>query len=169
MRSHSPTHPPAHRPDASHGHDLRIPRAPLLGGAALVAAALVAVAAVRLSGVDISSRSTAPVVAERQLHFVDRPDGGIEVHEGGRRLDLVPAGQYGFLRGALRALVRERRLAGAGADQPFRLQAHADGRLTLDDPATGRRVDLESFGPTNARVFARLLAGQPLPPAAPAR
>jgi len=29
--------------------------------------------------------------------------------------------------------------------------------LTLVDPGTGRRVDLESFGPTNAAVFARLM------------
>jgi putative photosynthetic complex assembly protein len=154
---------------STHGHDLRIPRVPLVGGAALVVVTVLAVAAVRMSGVEISSRSTAPVVAERALHFVDQADGGVEVREGGRVIERVPPGQHGFLRGTVRALVRERRLAGVGADVPFRLQAHADGRLTLDDPSTGRRVDLESFGPTNAEVFARLLAGRPLPDSPMAR
>ena len=37
------------------------------------------------------------------------------------------------------------------------VRAVADGRLTLVDPGTGRRVDLESFGPTNSAVFAQLL------------
>jgi hypothetical protein len=44
-----------------------------------------------------------------------------------------------------------------GPQPPFELAARADGRLTLTDPATGARIDLESFGPTNAGVFARLL------------
>ena len=39
----------------------------------------------------------------------------------------------------------------------FRMTGRADGKLTLEDPATGRRVDLGSFGPTNAAVFAGLM------------
>jgi putative photosynthetic complex assembly protein len=57
----------------------------------------------------------------------------------------------------LRGLARERRRSGIGSDIPFELVAHTDGRLTLKDPATARRVDLESFGPTNLMEFARLL------------
>jgi putative photosynthetic complex assembly protein len=45
-----------------------------------------------------------------------------------------------------------------GSEAPFELIAQADGRLTLHDPATGKRVELESFGPTNAANFSRLLA-----------
>jgi hypothetical protein len=41
------------------------------------------------------------------------------------------------------------------------LIGHADGRLTLLDPMTGTRVDLGSFGPTNAAVFARFLDDAP--------
>jgi putative photosynthetic complex assembly protein len=55
-------------------------------------------------------------------------------------------------------LVRERKRQGLGPEQPFALIGRADGRLTLVDPATGQVIDLESFGPTNASVFARLLA-----------
>jgi hypothetical protein len=41
------------------------------------------------------------------------------------------------------------------------LQAHADGSLTLDDPSTGERINLESFGPTQRATFAALQATQP--------
>lgn len=145
---------------AVHHHDLAIPRGPIIAGAALIGATLIAVAAVRLSGIDISSRSQAPVVAETRLQFDDLPDGGIAVRDAsaGTVLRVVPRGADGFLRGTLRALVRQRRLAEVGAQAPFRLSAHSDGRLTLDDPATGERIDLEAFGPTNAAVFAQLLA-----------
>ena len=73
-------------------------------------------------------------------------------------LDTLPAKmETNIMRGALRALARERKKRGLGPEQPFELIARKDGRLTLHDPATGVRIDLESFGPTNAGVFARLL------------
>lgn len=150
---------------AVHSHEMNLPRGPLIGGAALVIATIVTVAAVRLSGVDISAESRAPIVAERMLRFVDLADGRIEVREGERVLRTIAAGDENFVRGALRALARERRLQQVGSEPPFRLVAHADGRLTLFDPSTGRRLDLESFGPDNSASFARLLADNH-PPAA---
>jgi len=60
----------------------------------------------------------------------------------------------------LRALSRERHARGIGSAPPFNLVARADGRITLMDPATGQRVDLESFGPTNTAEFARFFALQ---------
>ena len=59
-------------------------------------------------------------------------------------------GEHGFLRGTLRGWRASAASQGLGSEPPFRLIARADGRLTLEDPATGERVDLESFGPTNA-------------------
>ena len=61
------------------------------------------------------------------------------------------------MRGVLRGLARDRRADGIGRSPPFRLTRWADGRLSLDDPATGRHVDLEVFGPTNAGAFAEIL------------
>ena len=29
--------------------------------------------------------------------------------------------------------------------------------MTLDDPATGRRIDIKAFGPSQTEAFARLL------------
>jgi len=60
----------------------------------------------------------------------------------------------------LRALARERHRENIGADAPFLLIGRTDGRLTLLDPTTQQRIDLESFGPSNAALFADLrLAG----------
>ena len=134
-----------------------MPRGPLLAAGALALCALLGAATVRLSGERIRAPD-APVAAERALRFEDRPDGSIAVIDAasGRVFETV-SGQAGFVRGTLRGLARERKRQGFGAEQPFMLLGRADGRLTLHDPATGRLIDLESFGPTNAAVFARLL------------
>lgn len=63
----------------------------------------------------------------------------------------------GFVRGTLRALARERRQEQQGQETPFRVALWADGQVTLDDRATGRRVDLTAFGIHNAKLFAGLL------------
>jgi putative photosynthetic complex assembly protein len=131
---------------------------PFAAIAALLLATLAAVSAVRLSGMSIHAPDAAPI-ATRELRFQDQADGSIAVMDATRRQRIaLIEGQAGFVRGTLRGLARERRREGIGADRPFELVARADGRLTLIDPATGRRVDLESFGPTNAGEFARLLA-----------
>ena len=132
-------------------------RWPLMAMGSLVVASIVAVAAVRATGNgpvphDAATRASA------ELRFLDRPDGSIAVVDAsnGRVVDQV-VGESGFVRGTLRGLARERKRQGIGNDAAFRLIARVDGRLTLIDPATGRRVDLESFGPTNAGAFSRML------------
>jgi putative photosynthetic complex assembly protein len=144
----------------AHAHDdASFPLPPLIAAAALVLFALLAVATVRLTGVGAARVADAPGVASHELRFEDRPDGSIAVLDArdGRVVEIA-TGPNGFLRGTLRGLARERKRQGIGAEQPFRLTARADGRLTLEDPATGRRVDLESFGPANAGVFGHMLA-----------
>jgi putative photosynthetic complex assembly protein len=102
----------------------------------------------------------APVATVRTFLFEDRSDGSIVVLDAAThaQVDSVPPASNGFLRGTMRGLARERKRQGIGADVPFELVGHTDGRLTLIDPATRRRVDLESFGPTNAAAFARLMS-----------
>lgn len=140
-----------------------LPRLPMLALAALVLVTLIGVAAVRWSGMSVHTPD-APPVAARLLRFEDGPEGSVAVIDAtsGRLLERVQ-GEQGFLRGSLRALARERRMRDVGAQPPFELAARADGRLTLTDTATGARLDLESFGPTNAAVFARLLTLNKIP------
>lgn len=138
-------------------------RLPMMAIGALVVASIVAVAAVRLSGVSIHEPD-APVLMTRSLQFQDRADGGIDVIDArdASHVETV-VGQAGFVRGTLRGLARERRRSGVGPEAPFELVAHVDGRLTLLDPSTSRRVDLESFGPTNMAEFVHLLGPVPQP------
>ena len=92
-----------------------------------------------------------------QLRFEDRPDGSIAVidYKSGKQIDAVQ-GEAGFVRGTLRGLAQERKRRGLDSGPPFELIYRADGRLSLSDTATGRLVDLESFGPTNASTFFKL-------------
>ncbi len=98
------------------------------------------------------------VAQARTLRFADQPDGSVAaIDVGSGQLIRRFEGEQGFLRGTLRALLRERRMRSIDATPPFELILHRDGRLTLHDPSTGTRIALESFGETNTRVFARLL------------
>ena len=101
----------------------------------------------------------------RDLRFDDRADGGVVITEwpAGDVVAVLPPGTNGFVRGVMRGLARDRRAREIGSEPPFRLTHWSDGRLTLDDPSTGRRIDLDAFGPTNTAVFARLMGAGPLP------
>lgn len=138
-----------------------LPRGLLSAIGVLLVVSVVATAVVRWSGVDIREPD-ARAVASRELRFDDANDGSIVITDAASGQPVARlSGEQGFVRGALRALARERRRSGADAGPPFQLLARADGRLTLVDPVTQQRIDLESFGPTNAAVFARLLGGGP--------
>lgn len=142
------------------------PRGILLGAGALILVTILAAAAGRLGGQAPLHAPSAALVA-LDLRFEDRDDGSVVVLDASHSRELLRAepGTNGFMRSTMRGLARERRASGLGADVPFRLTQWADGRLTLDDPATGRRVELEAFGASNHQVFARLLP--PLPAAVP--
>lgn len=146
-------------------HLTATPRLPLAALGVLVLVTLMGVAVVRWLGVGGGSEPTAPVLQARSLHFDDLPDGGIAVRDAasGQVLQTVAPGTNGFLRSAVRGLVRERKRQQLGPEVPFLLLARSDGRLTLQDPGTGRHIDLEAFGPVNAGVFVRLLPGPPTP------
>lgn len=134
------------------------PRWVLLSVGFILAFSLGSVAVVRLTG-NGPDQNRGPIAIERSLRFEDRSNGDIAVIDGqsGELLTTVQ-GEQGFLRGAVRALARERRTRQLGSEIAFQLIASADGRLTLFDPATGQRVELGAFGPTNAGAFAPFLA-----------
>jgi putative photosynthetic complex assembly protein len=129
-----------------------------LGFGLFLVACLALVAWVRWTGPAQPDNITARAEQIRTLRFVDQPDGSIQVIDATTGTDVHNfQGEQGFVRGTLRALVRDRRLQGFGADQPFELIAHDAGRLSLRDPATGSTIALESFGSKNIDVFARLM------------
>lgn len=101
----------------------------------------------------------APMRSERSFRAADRANGAVVITDAasGRDVLVIAPGEDGFMRGTLRGLARDRRMRDLGPEAPFHLTAWTDGRLTLDDTATGRRLDLLAFGQTQAEAFARLL------------
>lgn len=132
-------------------------RGPLLAATFVIAATL---ALTIWSPFGTKPREALNPAAERHLMFADRADGAVVVTDArtGGLIAVVPPGDGGFVRGALRGLARTRLVAGIGREQPFRLAGWSDGRLTLEDPATGAKMELAAFGQTNAEVFLRFLS-----------
>jgi putative photosynthetic complex assembly protein len=125
-----------------------------------LASVFLVVAVLRGQGMEIP-QDQGPVSWQRTLRFEDRPNGDVAVMDGQSTLEITRyVGEQGFVRGILRTLSRERMRRGIGSGPTFELIGHTDGRLTLLDPATGQRINLESFGPTNMSSFAKL---QPAP------
>lgn len=139
--------------------DRTLPRGALTGAAVLLGLSLTMVVIARMTGYEPAKPPKSVVVESHDLRFLDRMDGAVLVYTNAddRLVDVLQPGTNGFVRGVLRGLVRERRADHIGAAPPFRLTRWADGRLSLDDPSTGRHVDLEVFGPTNAGAFAQIL------------
>lgn len=98
-------------------------------------------------------------LASRELSFVDVPGGVVSIRDaaGGGEILRLDRGDDGFVRSVMRGLARERRARGAGSETPFRLTLWTGGRVSLEDPATGRDIELGAFGADNARAFVRLL------------
>jgi putative photosynthetic complex assembly protein len=139
---------------------MRIPKSLALIAVGGLAALILFVADYVDSG-KLTREADAQAVITKQLRFEDRSDGSIAVISApdGRVVKVIE-GEAGFVRGILRAMARERRIKEVNQTIPFELIARADGRLTLLDPATGNRIDLESFGKDNVIEFAVLLKPQ---------
>ena len=133
------------------------PRAPLFGIFAVVGLSLVVAATGQITRIG-AVEATGSLVAARDVCFTDMADGSVIVTDA---RDGSPVAQFtgenGFLRGTMRGMARTRKSEGVGPQDPFRLAAWSDGRLTLDDPDTGRHIELQAFGSSNTEVFGRLL------------
>jgi putative photosynthetic complex assembly protein len=117
---------------------------------------LLAIGFARWQGIS-DKQADAATVWQRDLVFADGPQGSVIVKDAQSQTEIAQfEGEQGFLRSTLRALVRERKRQNIGPDAPMQLMGRADGRLTLLDPSTQQRIDLEAFGPSNAAVFAGL-------------
>jgi len=147
-----------------HHHQIRVPRGALIGAGVLIALTLATVVAYRLAGVAPVAQVPDPsgAVEHRALRFEDGPDGAVVVYElnpdgPDRRIQVIETGQGGFIRGVLRSMARSRRAGGISPEHPFHLTRESNGKLVLEDPATGQRIDLRAFGPTNVESFGELL------------
>jgi len=145
---------------SGHHPEKPIPRPILIGIATLLVLSLILVGVARLTGFKVGVADPSDTLAQRDLIFVDQPDGAIAVITAGDRQEIerLAPGTNAFIRGSLHALARGHRDGAATKGEAvFRLTRWADGRLTLDDLATGAHMELDAYGPTNTLEFARLL------------
>jgi putative photosynthetic complex assembly protein len=140
--------------------DRNVPRGALIGAAALISFAIVAAAVGKTTGFGASRTAHSAPLSSLSLRFEDRPDGGISViaPETGSVVGLIEAGSDGFVRTVLRSMAFDRQRRGIGAEPPFSIVKWPNGQSTLDDPQTGRRIDLAAFGAGNMHSFAKLMA-----------
>jgi putative photosynthetic complex assembly protein len=136
-----------------------VPRGAILGAAALIAFAIASAGVSRLTGLGAVHADHIAPVQTTAFRFEDRADGGISViaPENGAVVGVISAGVDGFVRTVLRSLAFDRRRHNVGPGPAFLITRWSDGHATLDDPATGRRVDLAAFGVANMHSFAKLM------------
>lgn len=138
-----------------------VPAPPLSFAFVLMIAAVVAVGGARLAGVSPDqSLAAAEVLQSRTLRFEDAPQGRVAVidAQSGTVVAFAEPGTNGFLRGALRGLMRVRKRGEVARGEPYRLDQLANGQLLLTDTASGFRLDLNAYGQTNAAVFRAFLS-----------
>lgn len=146
--------------------EVTVNKAPLVLMGGMVAIALALTVSVRLGifereAVPSEARAAAGITAAevRTLRFFDEPDGTVRVEDGatGEVISRFGQGEGGFIRATVRSLVHQRRIRNLGPEVPFTLTRWTNDNLTLADPATGRSVEVSSFGPDNRAVYANML------------
>ncbi|MCZ8132005.1 MAG: photosynthetic complex assembly protein PuhC [Steroidobacteraceae bacterium] len=133
------------------------PKGALYAAAALILGAIGLAAGARLTGYGVTSMPAATAVEVLELRFLPQEDGRLVIEDARRGGTVAVLNQEGegFVFGVLRGLGQGRAVARASPTEPYRLTRWSDGRMSIADPVTGRTMELDAFGPTNAASFAR--------------
>lgn len=137
----------------------QVPRGVLIAAAAMIALTIGVAWTARWTGLGRVSMPEAKSSRVLELRFEDRNDGSISIYNASndRLVEVLNSGTSGFVRVVMRSLVRERRTNEVYRQTPFRLIRWADGRLSVEDPTTGRSIDLGAFGAPNTEAFAQIM------------
>ena len=140
-------------------HRADIPAYILLAAAALLTFSIVSAMLSYQTGIGRTTDAPAPY-ASRALKFERQTDNSMHVVDAntGSVLERLESADEGFIPGALRGLLFERRRHQKPADASFHLVAVPGEGIALIDKTTGLRVQLEAFGRQNARDIARFLS-----------
>ena len=127
------------------------PKGVLMGIGALMLFSIGVAATTRFSHQNHVTMPPTTALQTRDLAFRDLADGGVDITDAntGALITTVQPKTGGF--------VREHRLWDKPSGTSFRLTRWADGRLSIEDPATHESFELEAFGTTNEKVFAAFL------------
>ena len=141
-------------------HGGSLPRGVLIAAGALITFAISITLFGRISDIGAVHMPDVKPYKVLELRFEDRDDGAVVVHDAGDGANLytVQPGVGGFIRATMRGMARERRREDIGEQPPFTLTRWTDGTVSLQDKSTGRTINLDAFGPTNAEAFARLFS-----------
>ena len=106
-----------------------------------------------------SSSGAGPSVVSERIVVRDLANGAVGIFhaESGVAIVRYESGQGAFVRTIFRSLVRDRRVQGVSAEPIFILYTLADGDITVEDPSTNSRIQLEAFGEPNAEHFRQML------------
>lgn len=153
-QGHQPDHP-------------TVPKAALWAAAAIMLATVLGATAARYGEVGaVRVAEPAPSVT-RMVSFHADPGGALEVRaapaaadasdgassEGFDMVARFAPGEAGFVHGVLRAMRRDRGPQGVAETAPYALVMERNGRLILEDPSTGRRLELRGFGADHYATF----------------
>ena len=142
---------------------IRVPTVPLVGAAVVVALVFTLAIRARMSGAGASREPLSVPVDQRAIRFVPEGDGSLAVYDAtsGQVSIRLAAGTNGFIFGMLRGIEYRRNVAHTDPSTPLALTRWRDGRITLDDPATGMHVVANSFGSTQLASFEQLFTPEP--------
>lgn len=139
---------------------IKVPTPLIVGAGVLMLCGILLAGVARWTGAGRQVRPVSEPAAQREVVFQQLPGNVIRVLDGSTRALIATYGdgEGGMVRGSLRAFAYQRKVKGATLeDTPFRLTQWKNGMLTLEDPVTSDRIELDSFGPDNRRAFAALL------------
>lgn len=148
-------------PGTSDDPTLRVPRAPLIAAAVLALFAYGIAISAKVFGVGAAAEPVSVPIEERAIRFTTQTDGSmqvVDVNTGLNVVRLTSEGGNGFMFGALRGIAYKRSIAKVAPETPFALTRWQNGKITLDDPATGMHIAVNSFGPTQVASFERLFS-----------
>lgn len=152
-------------PGTSGDPTFHVPRVPLYSAVALAGFTFLLAIGARRYGIGSAPEPISVPVEERAIRFLPQDDGSLavlDVNSGVEVVRLRSEGGNGFLFGAKRGIDYKRNLAHVDPETPFALTRWQNGRITLDDPATGMHIAVNSFGPTQVASFEQLFRrGEP--------
>ena len=127
--------------------------------AIVVFAALSLTLTAKLTGFGLSQTELGQPVISQPMSIALEAEGHIVVSnpQTGEVYLTYSDGRGGFFRSILRAFSLKRRAYNVPDSTPFQVTRWDSGRLTLDDPATGHSIPVDSFGRSVTDIFAPIV------------
>lgn len=135
------------------------PRPALYAAAVAVFGSLFLVGLARLTGYMENVDPGGHVVAEREIAFKSDTAGLIDIADGttGETLARFPVETNRFVRVVMTSLEFERAGTAPGTQAPYKLVRWDDGRISVDDPVSGKSIQMAAFGRNQVLTFEKLL------------